>query len=154
MIITKTVQSPIELNAIFVTIGENILLCLSNFKVLDQKLAVKLNLKGIKKRMLEIKNNLLNKLNSTDFTCSKCSVGFTNPETLKRHQNFYCKKVSRVSPQPTTSTIPNSIDFNCSQMKNSPKTSSNITIMCNEFPLRNEVMRTRKLFTLYLLKKK
>lgn len=37
--------------------------------------------------------------NHIDFPCPTCSVGFTNAETLKRHQSFYCKEIVGSSQQ-------------------------------------------------------
>lgn len=99
MIVFKSVRSPCELNAIFVANPDNVF---TNIEIPTETIANKVELNTIKKSRFFI--DILN-IQNIDFTCSNCSVGFTNPEILKHHQSFYCKEVIQSKQQsPTTST--------------------------------------------------
>ncbi|KAI1708327.1 zinc finger, C2H2 type [Ditylenchus destructor] len=41
---------------------------------------------------------------SKKFACTKCSIAFTNPEILERHQQFYCKETIPGQSQPNPGT--------------------------------------------------
>uniref|UniRef100_A0A915EF42 C2H2-type domain-containing protein n=1 Tax=Ditylenchus dipsaci TaxID=166011 RepID=A0A915EF42_9BILA len=77
VVVTKAVQRPKDLKAIFITDVHH------------------------KKRCASLQDN------NKKFECPKCPVSFTNPEILKRHQSFYCKQdvAARISPKSNSELI-------------------------------------------------